>query len=558
MRGVDNERSYSNERVLSLTSLIAAVVGLLAWSVLQELQLGLWDDVTILINLSERLLDGQRPYVDYLMTNPPGSILLYVPPTELARLLGLPVDLMTEVFVFIGAGASIAFCARLARESRTARDLGQNALLWTLAALFVLPACAFAQRDHIALIAALPMLVVMGVRAAKRSVGGFSAIIAGLGGGLMVVIRPHYAVALGLAAVYVVWRRGLWSAALFPELYVPGLVCIVYIASVMLYFPSFLSDAMPMALAVYEPLKLDPGLLFMSPTALIWITLALLVLAYRKQVVASPFAVVAALASAGAFWSYIFQGKGFPYHGYVALALAFLAVALVIAKPQRGSFSAPLALAIGFCIAMLADMVPGVWNYTIVLTILVVAIITLTATFLPESLAFKDVQWPLVPLGVFFLAFGQAHAWHEFRWRKDPMFLAEARQLGHPKLALVSANESLAEFLANRVGSRWPQHVYSLAITEGVDLVLERRNVDEATRQKLEAYRQREQDLFLKDIDVEKPDAIIVERKWAEAHIDPATLGDILRDYRLASTVASGNSGSDPLLQFFVRNSPPP
>jgi hypothetical protein len=51
------------------------------WSVLQELRLGLCDDVTLLINLSERLLDGQRRYVDFLMDNPPASILIYVPPT---------------------------------------------------------------------------------------------------------------------------------------------------------------------------------------------------------------------------------------------------------------------------------------------------------------------------------------------------------------------------------------------------------------------------------------------------------------------------------------------
>jgi hypothetical protein len=280
--------------------------------------------------------------------------------------------------------------------------------------------------------------------------------------------------------------------------------------------------------------------------------LAFLVLAYRRQVVASPFAVVAALASAGAFWSYMVQGKGFPYHGYVALALAFLAVALVLAKPQRGSFSAMLALATGFCIAMLADMATGIWSVEIVAAMLIAAIITFTATFLPESLAFKDVKWSLVSLGVFFLAFGQAQAWHQFRWRKDPIFLAEARQLGRPKLALVSEDGGLVEFLADRVGSRWPQH-YSLAIIDAVDFLLERGNVDEATRQKLEAYRQRQQDLFLKDIDFEKPDAIIVDQKWAEAHVDPATLRNILRDYRLVSTAGSGNSRSDPILQFFVR-----
>ena len=275
----------SPERVIPLT----VIAGLLLWSVLQQSQLGLWDDVTHLIDLSARLLDGQRPYVDWLMDNPPASILIYVPPTAFARLLRLPVDLMTQVFVFGGAGVSIALCVRLASASDTAQDLGEVGLLAAVAALFVLPACAFAQRDHIALIAALPMLVVMGIRATGRRVDAMSAIVAGLGGGAMVVIRPHYAAAIGLAAVYVAWRRGLRSAALFPEFWAAGLVLVAYLATILLFFPAFLSDAFPMALAVYLPVKTDAqDLVLREPTGLIWATLATLALVYRRRVAAVP------------------------------------------------------------------------------------------------------------------------------------------------------------------------------------------------------------------------------------------------------------------------------
>src|SRR5262249_23164755 len=119
----DQRRSFLLESVVSLTPLLAALGGLFAWSVLQQLRLGLWDDVTHLVDLSGRLLDCQTPYVDFLMDNPPASILIYVPPTAFARLLGLPVDLMTQIFVFVGAGASVAFCIRLANESDTAQDI---------------------------------------------------------------------------------------------------------------------------------------------------------------------------------------------------------------------------------------------------------------------------------------------------------------------------------------------------------------------------------------------------------------------------------------------------
>ena len=554
---LDQKQSYFAsflERVFLMTPLLGAIAGLLAWSVLQELQLGLWDDVTVLISLSERILDGQWPYVDYLTSNPPASLLIYVPPTECARLLGLPVDLMTKIFVFAGAAASIAFCIRLAHKSDAARDLGQVGLLATVAALFVLPACVFAQRDHIALIAALPMLVVMGIRASERTVGALSATIAGLGGGLMVVIRPHYAVAIGLAALYVAWRRGLRPSALFPEFYAASLVCAAYLVAIFLFFPSFLSDAMPMALAVYAPLKLDPQVLLVkAPTGLIWITLAALALVYRKQVAANAFASVAALASAGAFWSYFIQGKGFPYHGYVAIALAFVTVTLALSKSPRLSSGAPLAMTIGFCVAIIADSATGIWSVAMVSTNLAFALIALAVTFLPESMAFRHVRWSVLSFGALFVAFGQAESWHQSGWRKDPRFLAEAEKLGHPKLALVSENQAFVEFLADRVGKRWRQHVYALGITAGVDIVLDRQTVDEATRQKLEAYRRREQDLLLGDIADQKPDAIIVEEKWAKVHLAQPTLERILRGYRLVSTTGREDFETDRTLQFYVR-----
>jgi hypothetical protein len=112
--------------------------------------------------------------------------------------VGFPVDLMTQVFVFIGAGVSIAFCIRLAQVSGTTRELGSWGLLATIAVLFILPGSVSGQRDHIALIVALPFLTLIGIRASNRDANRLLAILAGVGGGAMVAIRPHYALVLGL------------------------------------------------------------------------------------------------------------------------------------------------------------------------------------------------------------------------------------------------------------------------------------------------------------------------------------------------------------------------
>jgi hypothetical protein len=404
------------------------------------------------------------------------------------------------------------------------------------------------------------MLVVMGIRASALNITALSAGVAGLGGGLMVVIRPHYVAALGLAAVYVVMRRGLRSAARFPEFYAACLVCIVYLGVVLFFFPGFVSDAMPMALAVYVPDKVDYRVLFATATSVIWITLALLAIAYRKLIRASPFASVAALASAGGFLSYVVQQKGLPYHGYVALALIFVTLALVFPKPSRGSSAKPLLLiAVGCCIALSAEWAPRIWSDATVWMLLgcaVCALVAFSVSFLPDSISFKHAPWSVVLFLVPCVAFGQATAWHQWRWRRDPPFLVEAKKLGHPKLALVSENPAFVEFLADRVGARWRQHVYALGISHDVDLILGRDSVDQATRQKLEAYRRREQDLLLWDVAHEKPDAIIVDPRWAKEHLPRSTFEGILRNYHLVSTTETQASENRRILQFYVRDGP--
>src|SRR5215472_16888374 len=46
-------------------------------------------DVSWGLTIAEKILDGQRLYVDLIELNPPGAILLYLPPVIVAPLFGL-------------------------------------------------------------------------------------------------------------------------------------------------------------------------------------------------------------------------------------------------------------------------------------------------------------------------------------------------------------------------------------------------------------------------------------------------------------------------------------
>jgi hypothetical protein len=49
-------------------------------------------DVSWLLIAGERMLDGQRLYADILETNPPMSVLVYIPAILIGRAMGLPAE----------------------------------------------------------------------------------------------------------------------------------------------------------------------------------------------------------------------------------------------------------------------------------------------------------------------------------------------------------------------------------------------------------------------------------------------------------------------------------
>jgi len=94
-------------------------------------------DVAWCLTLAEKMLDGQRLYVDLIELNPPGGILIYLPPMLVARLFGLRPDGVTDIFVIAAACASIWISGRIF-DCR--RFLGVDG--WHLATLTAWPCCS--------------------------------------------------------------------------------------------------------------------------------------------------------------------------------------------------------------------------------------------------------------------------------------------------------------------------------------------------------------------------------------------------------------------------------
>ena len=118
-------------------------------------------DVSWLITMCERMLNGERAYVDIVETTPPVPMLLYMPGALLAKYVGGAPETWTFAFAYASAFGSLWLAARILPTYVT--DGGRSdwlVLRRPPSCCFLLPRDAFAQREYFAAAWALPMTAV--------------------------------------------------------------------------------------------------------------------------------------------------------------------------------------------------------------------------------------------------------------------------------------------------------------------------------------------------------------------------------------------------------------
>lgn len=301
-------------------------------------------DVSWLITVAERTLDGATLYRDIEEVNPPASVLLYVPPVVIARWLALPPEPITVALVTLIAGLSIVQTARILPVAPGQRDLLAAAAAF---ALLVLPADLFAQREHVALIAALPMIAILAARAQSLPVAPTNAWSAGLAAGITVAIKPHFALALLFVASWAIVRHRSLRPVIGAEWIMLGLTAVGYALIVQLAFPLYLDRMLPLLRLVYLPDRDSWRHLLTGHMTLIPAVCAVLTL-WLARGRPAPATVATLFAAAGFVAAGLVQGKGYLNHGYPGIALALLAITLEL---TRAGHARRLGL---FCGALLA------------------------------------------------------------------------------------------------------------------------------------------------------------------------------------------------------------
>jgi hypothetical protein len=467
-----------------------ALAALFAAAIFLRHVLAAGTDVSWLLTVGERVLSGERLYVDVIETNPPMAVLAYMPGIVLARALGVSAEIVTDAMVFAAILAALGIAARILKNASALNAVaGWLLALLAFAILAILPMQSFAQREHIALIALLPMLAVMAVRSTDAAPPRWSIIVAGLGAGIALTFKPHFAIGLMFGIVVLAIHARSWRRLFAPENIIAAAVAGLYLLAVIALFPEFFSVIGPLVRDVYLPAGLAPLALLDKPGVSLWAIALLAAYLLKRRSIDAPLALLLA-TSLGFAVVFFIQRKGWPYHSFPMLALALLAFGYAIASRAPATKN-NRAIAIGAVVLLLA-------------------------------------------------VFSRAMPWFDTAFDAQPLQQSVARLGPHPVVLAISGEPGIGHPLVRAVGGTWVSRQQGLWVAAYQKYLQRDGSLGEARDALLESYAARERAMLIEDIRKRPPTVLLVDdltgeaTAWLQAHPDVA---DLLKDFRKVETI---------------------
>ena len=289
----------------------------------------IWNDQAWLLYAAQRLLQGDRLYVDLLETNPPLIVWLSTIPVIIAQVIGTTSLTGLIVCVAFLAICICVWCLYLYAEGNQA---GQAIVPWIatilMYATIIQPSMNslgglrpdFAQREHVVALFLMPYLFATARRLDRRPLSRKQSILVGLAAAVSLSLKPYNVLIVVCVEALLLCRSRRLYDLFRTELIVIGVGGLTYCALVWLFTPEYLSETIPLMAAMYryfDPASLDQLLvnykilMVKSIVAIVW--LAGLRLMHRPSKVWGTASVLSA-AAVGAFAAFLAQGKDWSDH----------------------------------------------------------------------------------------------------------------------------------------------------------------------------------------------------------------------------------------------------
>jgi hypothetical protein len=446
-------------------------------------------DVSWLLVIGERMLDGQHLYRDIIEINPPMAAFAYLPGVALARVLGVDPRHVIDAQLLLLAAASLFAVSRILRLSPSLAPMNWGPLaIWAAAVVTILPMHVFAQREHIAMLTFLPALAVYAMRSNREPVPLWAILIAGVGAGITLAFKPFFTAPAAFCILFAAIRARSWLTLFAPENIITAVLVVAVSVSTYIFYPEYFTVTYPLVRDTYLSWSMPVSVIFLNDATLVFAIAMVSVLLARQNWASDPMLLVTVLAAAGFAISFFLQRRGWAYHSYPMVAVALLAMgyALTVAagsRSRRGEALSALVLAVAFIVGMQ-------WFYA----------------------------------GVYV----------------GPVRQAVEGLKPHPRILVLSGEAAIGHPLVRDLNGVWVSRQENLWIREFVRLTRERTVVDAATDAKLNDYLALERKWLIEDFKKLPPDLVLVDNlrngwgAWARAD---AEVSQLLKPYTFVRSV---------------------
>ncbi len=297
-------------------------------------------DLAFYLYAARRVLGGAVLYRDIVEINPPLIIWFNLPAVVLARVLRLPDILAYRLIVSLVIAGLLVLGHRSADRIARPNGLRQAPYLllvpWFI--LFPLAGDDFGQREHLLLALLVPYILVSVTRAEGGRVPPVEALTAGLFAGVGLALKPHFVLVwLAIEGVHRARSQGS-RRRVTPELLGTLVALGVYVVAVIALTPDYfriVGVLGPAYTTFMQRSLIDVTVLAPAAPRVLFTLLALAAL--RRSRERTPSWSLLAAATVGGFAAAALQRKGFSYHYYPALALAFTLLVAIAASTRDAS-----------------------------------------------------------------------------------------------------------------------------------------------------------------------------------------------------------------------------
>ena len=464
VKGLSNTRVKTAERPYQPLAFWGVIVLILIVSV--PLHLGsLTTDVSWLITVGEKVLQGERLYVDILETNPPVPALLYVPAVVAGRLFDVSPELAVVIITYLFGLLTLALTGWILppQRGRSRRVM----LVSAAVVMFVLSSDAFAQRDFLAALSALPLVAVFIRHAESGDWPPLTArVIATILAALALAIKPPLFALPGLLVfLYYLWRTRSLAFVIQSGLLAAGVLAVLITAASLVWFPDYFGQVWPLIRDVYLPAKSHPLAFLLDVATITVIACNVLVVLLQFGREPSPVTVLLLAAATGFFAAYLIQGKWFAYQVYPAALFIFLATTNAVHE-------------------RLSTIDPTAWRYRSIAMVTGLLAVGAIAAFM--FVGFRDPRAALSDL----------------HW---------ARDFEHPSVMAIAPDSAAVFPLVRQFGGVWVGRTHSQWVARYTRYMLEHDEVSPTRRLELISYHNNDLMELLNDLEQKKPDVILVD-----------------------------------------------